>query len=104
MSISLLVKELKQEPFDPILIYKPQGEVVDTYPSLEKNSFLLALQTEFQQELYRKYAGKILCIDATHGTNAYRFKLISCIVQDDYGKGTILRMINSSILYYVVEL
>ena len=28
----------------------------------------------------RKYAGCVLCIDSTYGTNAYRYKLITCIV------------------------
>ena len=29
-----------------------------------------------------------MCIDSTHGTNQYRFKLISIVVPDDQGKGT----------------
>ena len=27
------------------------------------------------------------CVDSTHGTNQYRFKLITIIVPDEYGKG-----------------
>ena len=42
---------------------------------------------QFQQELFQKYGHKILCINATHGTNAYRFQLITCIVPDEFGKG-----------------
>lgn len=86
MSVSILVQELQQEPFDPILIYKPQGNESST---LSKDSFILAVQTEFQAELYRKFSSKILCIDATHSTNAYRFKLITCVVPDEFSQGII---------------
>ncbi len=75
------------EPFNPVLLYKPKGEVVAEYPTLSKESFLLAIQTEFQMELFRENSRKIFCIDATHGTNAYRFKLITCLVPDKFGNG-----------------
>ena len=75
------------EPFNPVLIYKPQGEVVAAYQTLSKEAFVLAIQTEFQMELFRENSTKIFCIDATHGTNAYRFKLITCLVPDKFGHG-----------------
>ena len=87
MSVNILVQELQQEPFDPILIYKPQGMLKEEYPTLSRDSFILAVQTEFQVDLYRKFSNKILCIDATHTTNAYRFKLITCMVPDEFGRG-----------------
>ena len=87
LSVNILIGELRQEPFDPVLIYKPQGITMQEYPKLGKDSFLLAVQTEFQMHLYRKFSSKILCIDATHCTNAYRFKLISCLVPDDFNQG-----------------
>ena len=39
-----------------------------------------------QKELFEKFSSTV-CIDSTHGTNAYQFKLITCIVPDDFGKG-----------------
>ena len=86
-SVSIRVAELQQEPFNPILLFKPQGEPDSQHPTLSIESFILIMQTEFQMQLYRKYAHKILCIDSTHCTNAYRFKLISCLVQDEFGSG-----------------
>jgi hypothetical protein len=83
-SVYLAVAELQQEPFNPVMAFKVQGSKNPVYPTLPENAFLLALQTEFQRELYRKYAGRVLC---THGTNAYRYKLITCIVPDHYGQG-----------------
>lgn len=103
MSVSILVRELQQEPFDPILIYKPQGMIVEEYPTLAKDSFVVAVQTEFQMELYRKYSSKILCIDATHSTNAYRFKLITCVVPDEFGQGTINLIIQNNIIIIMMQ-
>ena len=57
------------------------------HPTLPEESFILAFQTEFQLELYKQHASTILCIDSTHGTNQYRFKLITVVVPDDLGKG-----------------
>ena len=75
--VSLYVAELQQETFNPILVYKVQGELDPNFPSLSSDSFVLALQTEFQLGLYQKYAPSVLCIDSTQGTNAYNFKLIT---------------------------
>ena len=47
-SASLLVGELQQEPFDPVLVYKPQSVLDNQYPSLPMESFILIIQTEFQ--------------------------------------------------------
>ena len=103
-SVSLVVAELQQEPFNPILVYKPQGILDNQYPSLPTESFTLIIQTEFQMQLYRKYAHKILCIDSTHCTNAYRFKLITCLVQDEFCSGNvrIIQKFNDYMFVYIV--
>jgi len=86
-SVSLFVSELKQESFSPVVVFKPQGQKHPDYPNVPEESFILVLQTKFQLELYKKHASTIMCIDSTHGTNQYRFKLITVVVPDDYGKG-----------------
>ena len=88
----MMVAELRQEPFDPILIFKPQGFKNPTLPTLAIESFVLVVQSQFQMELYQKHASTIICIDSTHGTNHYRFKLISALVPDEYGKGSVMYM------------
>ena len=87
MSVSMFVAELQQECYNPVLLFKPQGRIDEAH-SLESETFILVIQTQFQMELYQKHASTILCIDSTHGTNQYRFKLISAVVPDDRGKGT----------------
>ena len=62
------------------LLCKPQGADDDT-TGLKRDDFLIVLQTPIQAEMFKKFAeGKVVCIDATHGTNAYDFKLITCLV------------------------
>ena len=89
-SVNLIVEELRNEHYNPVLIYKPQGRTEPQCPTLQDETFVLALQTKFQKDLYEAHASTILCIDSTHGTNQYRLKLITCIVPDDHGKGMIM--------------
>lgn len=86
-SVSAIVNELREESFDPVLIYKPQHTKIPQYSSLPDDLFILGIQTKWQKELFEKYAETILCMDSTHGTNAYQFKVITCIVADEFGKG-----------------
>ena len=86
-SVDLFVRELQQEPYDPILLYKRQQEIDPEYPTLPRESFLLELQTEFQKHLYQEHASNVLCFDYTHDTNAYKFKLITVMIADEYGQG-----------------
>ncbi len=76
VSVDMLVKELEKESYNPVLLYKKQHESNPNYPMLSEESFILAMQTEFQKDCYQQHATKILCVDATHGTNAYGFKLV----------------------------
>ena len=104
-STTIRVKELQQENFDPILFFKEQGVFNSAYPELPDDSFVLAIQTEFQKQLYVKNAHKILCVDSTHGTNAYRFKLITCVVPDQFGQGILSCLLLKKLLvhsYYVI--
>lgn len=73
LSVSLFVAELQEEEYNPVLLFKKQGEECIEYP--EKKISFLCYRHNFK-EIYQSNGHKILCIDATHGTNAYRFLLI----------------------------
>ena len=45
ISVSILVREIQQEPFNLVLIYKLQGMIWEEFPTLTKKSFILAVQT-----------------------------------------------------------
>ena len=54
------------------------------FQCVEEKDFLLALQTQFQKEMFEKHAQKLICVDATHVTTAYDFQLVTVLVTDDY--------------------
>ena len=87
-SVQLIVNELQDESYNPVLIYKPQHKQSSEYPSVPADAFLLAIQTLWQKEMYKKFSTSVLCIDSTHGTNAYNFRLITGVVPDNFEKGT----------------
>lgn len=79
---------------DKILVYKPQGlntivgnsnlDVMTNSASL----FALGIQRDRQfLQLKEGSADRVLCIDATHCTNQYKFYLINLVISDCYGKG-----------------
>ena len=86
-SVNMIVKELRAEPYDAVLLFKPQHSSSAEFAAVPSNVFILAIQTQWQKEVFVKYANTIFCIDSTHGTNAYQFKVITCIVPDEFGKG-----------------
>ena len=55
---------------------------------LAPNDFVLGIQTHLQVDILKKFGPRrVVCIDATHGTNGYDFSLITVIVIDEYGEG-----------------
>ena len=86
-SVMLAVAELQQEEYNPILFFKQQHVVDAQYPQFSGEAFLLMFQSEFQQQMYMRFASKILCVDSTHGTNAYKFKLLTVMAADDFAAG-----------------
>ena len=87
VSVHRIVQELSLESPSPVLLYKPQGIEDPELPALTKDTFLLVIMTEFQATMFETFSGKIACIDSTHKTNQYRFKLLTIIVPDEYHNG-----------------
>ena len=84
VSVDLWVQQLQNDEHDPVLCYKAQGT---EHPSLNKEDFVLGLQTLWQREMMMKHASKIVCIDSTHGTNQYDFLVTTVLVLDEYEEG-----------------
>lgn len=87
ISVDRLVKELLLESPSPILFYKPQDTVNAEFPHLTLDTFLLVLMTGFQASIFEEFSSKVVCIDSTHKTNEYRFKLLTIVVPDEYCNG-----------------
>lgn len=86
MSVTLQVEALRQLTNNPVLLYKKQ-HTIEPSVQLLNSDFMLVLMSNEQAELYNSFAPRILCMDSTHGTNSYRFKLITILVIDDFSKG-----------------
>lgn len=87
ISVQRIVQELQQEIPSPVLLYKQQGVKDPDYLKLEEDTFLLVIMSSFQANLFNTFSDKIVCIDSTHKTNQYRFKLLTVIVPDEYHNG-----------------
>lgn len=94
-SVDQMVRELRAEDVDPVLCYKRQGVEDPAYPKLPTEAFVLALQTNFQRELFDNFASTIVCLDSTHKTNCHSFKLITVLVPDEYGEGNHMHVVHS---------
>lgn len=87
ISVDRIVSELSQESTPPVIAYKPQGSKHNNYPTLHESTFLLVLMTAYQSQLFAEFAHKVVCLDSTHKTNEYRFKLITLLVVDEFHRG-----------------
>ena len=75
-SVYLRVESLKQEKYNPVVLFKPQF-ALDSSSRLRFEDFMLVLMTEQQLSINKQFADRILCMDSTHKTNQYSFKLIT---------------------------
>ena len=80
-----IVAEMQTLDYNPILLYKQQGEEPSQECKMLNNQdFLLVIQTEFQKDMLIKHGNSGVCIDATYNVNNYDFHLITILVLDDY--------------------
>ena len=84
LSVERLVQELQKEKNKVVIAYKPQGNKSDAFPHL---SFLLVIMTDFQATMFQKHSSRIVCVDSTHKTNLYGFKLVTVVVPDEFKNG-----------------
>ena len=71
----MIVKELRAEPYDAVLLFKLQHSTSADFAAVPSNVFILGIQTQWKKEVFVRYANTIFCIDSTHGTNAYLMSL-----------------------------
>jgi len=86
ISVNRIVTELELEDVSPVIAYKALGVKNDSCPLLKEDNFLLAIMTEFQAALFKKFSN-LLCVDSTHKTNEYGYKLITVLVVDEFHNG-----------------
>lgn len=88
ISTSAWVEDMKNLKYNSVLLFKRQGEEQnDHMDNVSDKDFILCLQTEFQRDMLIKFGSNVICIDSTHGTNAYDFYLTTLLVLDEYEEG-----------------
>ena len=69
-SVDIVVHELQEQDYNPILLYRAQG--IEQGHDVD-NKMLLCIQTEFQKHAAIKFGNKVVCADSTNGTTMYDF-------------------------------
>lgn len=70
-----------------IFFFSILGIILQEYPQMEENDFLLIIMNDAQCCLLKQFGNNIICIDDTHGMNAYGFNLTTVLVVDELGQG-----------------
>lgn len=78
-SVDLWVKECIASDNNPIHFFKKRRSMLDL------NDFCLVFINVTQMEMLKRFGSNIVCIDGTHGMNAYDFELTIILVLDEYG-------------------
>ena len=84
LSVCAWINELQSLEYNPITFFKEQGSEGN---DMSKEDFILAIQTKFQCDMMKAFGTNLICMDATHGTNHYHFKLVTVLVLHDFGEG-----------------
>ena len=88
VSVSTIVSEMEELTFNPVVLFKQQGELPrNDCITLKEEDFVLVIQTEFQRDTLCKFGNNGVCIDATYRINDYDFNLITLMVLDDFQEG-----------------
>ena len=71
------------------MFYKFQSDTSFNYESnIDSNDFMIVIQTPLQKQMFKAFGHKrVVCMNAPHCNNIYRFHLITLLVADDFGEG-----------------
>ena len=86
-SVDMLVKKLNNDGDTGVFLYKPVGQLSKEHPEFSESEFVLGYMNEGQEVLLKTLGNNIICIDGTHGTNAYGFELSTVLVLDENHQG-----------------
>ncbi|KAJ8932895.1 hypothetical protein NQ314_014376 [Rhamnusium bicolor] len=84
--VHLCIEELQRSEFNSVLLYKREGDILESFP-LEENDFCLIIMSQYQQHMLVKYGNNIIAVDGTHGLNNYDFELTTLMVVDNFNEG-----------------
>ena len=65
-SVCTWVEEFKEDPHNPILLFKPQGQQLENMDDVGTDDFMLVLQTQFQLDMLKANGDKCIIIHGFH--------------------------------------
>ena len=86
-SVNALVEQDEGKTY---FLYKPMGVFDESFPEASAEDFMLGFMNEKQREILLECMENptaALCIDSTHGTNAYHIKLTTLLTISSTGSG-----------------
>ncbi|GFS52659.1 uncharacterized protein NPIL_356961 [Nephila pilipes] len=88
LSVGKWVHSLQGREDSPVILFKDQNTYDEVlYPGLKSEDFLLVIMNRCQREMLSFYGNDTICLDFTHGMNAYGFDLATILVLDDKREG-----------------
>ncbi|GFU49660.1 uncharacterized protein TNCV_2906231 [Trichonephila clavipes] len=88
VSVNKWVEGLKNREESPIVLFKDQNIFDENlYPGMKAEDFLLVIMNASQKDMLKFYGNDTICLDFTHGMNAYGFDLATLLVLDDKREG-----------------
>ena len=76
-----MIEDLKKDTDEgrSASFYKFQSDTASNPESnLDSKDFMIVIQTPLQKQMFKAFGhNRVVCMDATHGTNIYRFHLIT---------------------------
>ncbi|GFR21782.1 MULE domain-containing protein [Trichonephila clavata] len=79
---------LRNREDSPVVLFKDQNIFdEDLYPGMKAEDFLLVIMNASQKDMLKFYRNDTICLDFTHGMNAYGFDLATLLVLDDKREG-----------------
>ncbi|GFV75937.1 uncharacterized protein TNCV_1455341 [Trichonephila clavipes] len=86
VSVNKWVEGLKNRD-SPIVLFKDQNIFDENlYPGMKAEDFLVIMNAS-QKDMLKFYGNDTICLDFTHGMNAYGFDLVTLLVLDDKREG-----------------
>ncbi|GFQ69265.1 uncharacterized protein TNCT_198661 [Trichonephila clavata] len=88
VSVTKWVEGLKNREDSPVVLFKDQNIFdEDLYPGMKAEDFLLVIMNASQKDMLKFYGNDTICLDFTHGMNAYGFDLATLLVFDGKREG-----------------
>ncbi|GFU12816.1 uncharacterized protein TNCV_5047611 [Trichonephila clavipes] len=88
VSVNKWIEGLKNREDSPIVLLKDQNIFDENlYPGMKAEDFLLVIMNASQKDMLKLYGNDTICLDFTHGMNAYGFDLATLLVLDDKREG-----------------